>query len=53
MITCNFSTWEVKAGEFVVEDYSQLHSEFETSLGCLRAFVSTDTCVLIDPVVVA
>jgi hypothetical protein len=50
MITCNFSTSKMEAGESVVEDYSQLHSEFEASLGCLRSCIRTDTHVLVDRV---
>lgn len=37
-MTCNFSTWEVEAGESIVQDHSQLHSNFEASLGYVRPF---------------
>lgn len=47
MVACHFSIWEVEAGESVVQNYSQLHSEFEANLGCLRSCIKIDTVSLL------
>jgi hypothetical protein len=41
MHICEPSTWEVEAGGSEVRGYPQLHSEFEASLGYIRACLKT------------
>ena len=41
MHICKPSTWEVEAGGSEVRGHPQLHSEFEASLGYIRASLKT------------